>query len=48
LYRYSPGHVDEHTGHKGDDDPLDMVEVGCRRMHTGEVAEVKVGLHFSR
>lgn len=37
-----PNIVSEDTGFKGDDDPLDMVEVGCRRMETGEVAEVKV------
>lgn len=37
-----PGHVSEDTGYKGDDDPLDMVEVGCRQMTSGEVAEVKV------
>eukprot|EP00227_Mantoniella_beaufortii_P000654 CAMPEP_0197616446 /NCGR_PEP_ID=MMETSP1326-20131121/60530_1 /TAXON_ID=1155430 /ORGANISM="Genus nov. species nov., Strain RCC2288" /LENGTH=346 /DNA_ID=CAMNT_0043185333 /DNA_START=188 /DNA_END=1228 /DNA_ORIENTATION=+ len=37
-----PSHVSEDTGYKGDDDPLDMVEIGCRQMKTGQVAEVKV------
>lgn len=37
-----PGHVCKDTGYKGDDDPLDMVEVGCRQMQSGQVAEVKV------
>jgi len=37
-----PNIVTKDTGFKGDDDPLDMVEVGCRRMGSGEVAEVKV------
>lgn len=37
-----PDHVSADTGFKGDDDPLDMVEIGCRQMKTGQVAEVKV------
>ena len=37
-----PAHVSADTGFKGDDDPLDMVEVGCRQMKCGQVAEVKV------
>jgi len=37
-----PNTVTEDTGYKGDDDPLDMVEVGCRAMVCGQVAEVKV------
>ena len=37
-----PNHTPADTGFKGDDDPLDMVEVGCRQMVSGEVAEVKV------
>jgi len=37
-----PAHVSEDTGFKGDDDPLDMVEIGCRQMKCGQVAEVKV------
>ena len=37
-----PEHVSADTGFKGDDDPLDMVEVGCRQMKCGQVAEVKV------
>jgi inorganic pyrophosphatase len=37
-----PEHVSEDTGFKGDDDPLDMVEIGCRQMKCGQVVEVKV------
>jgi inorganic pyrophosphatase len=37
-----PCHVSEDTGFKGDDDPLDMVEIGCRQMRCGQVCEVKV------
>ena len=37
-----PEHVSKDAGFKGDDDPLDMVEIGCRQMKTGQVAEVKV------
>jgi len=37
-----PEHVSADTGFKGDDDPLDMVEIGCRQMKCGQVAEVKV------
>lgn len=37
-----PDTVDPDTGCKGDADPIDCVEVGNRRMETGEVARVKV------
>ena len=37
-----PSHVHADTGCKGDDDPLDAVEVGYRAMAVGDVAPVKV------
>lgn len=37
-----PNHVDPDTSAHGDDDPLDVVEVGARQMKSGEVARVKV------
>ncbi|KAK3260041.1 hypothetical protein CYMTET_30987 [Cymbomonas tetramitiformis] len=37
-----PSDVSEDTGHKGDDDPLDVIEVGARQLKTGEVVPVKV------
>ena len=38
----SPEHVDADTGCRGDNDPLDAVEVGYRAMPAGGVAVVKV------
>ena len=32
-----PEHVSADTGFKGDDDPLDMVVIGCRQMKYGQV-----------
>ena len=37
-----PEHLEEDTGCKGDNDPLDAVEVGYRQMASGHVAPVKV------
>lgn len=37
-----PEHVDPDTQCRGDNDPLDVVEVGVVQMRTGEVAAVKV------
>mmetsp|Transcript_13013 Transcript_13013/g.42906 ORF Transcript_13013/g.42906 Transcript_13013/m.42906 type:complete len:312 (-) Transcript_13013:167-1102(-) len=37
-----PDEIAEDTGAKGDDDPLDVVEVGARQMVSGQVARVKV------
>lgn len=37
-----PNVICEATGYKGDDDPLDVIEVGTRQMKTGEVSVVKV------
>jgi inorganic pyrophosphatase len=37
-----PEHCDADTGCRGDNDPLDVVEVGARRMKTGECAPVRV------
>ena len=35
-------HVDPNTGAKGDNDPLDVCEIGCRIPKRGEVIQVKV------
>jgi hypothetical protein len=35
-----PDHVTEDTGCKGDNDPIDAVEVGLRQIKTGEVVVV--------
>ena len=37
-----PEHVDADTGCHGDNDPLDVVEVGARQMKTGECSPVRV------
>ncbi|XP_071808703.1 inorganic pyrophosphatase-like [Asterias amurensis] len=37
-----PGHNDEHTKCKGDNDPLDVCEIGSRVAKRGEVVQVKV------
>ena len=37
-----PDHLDPDTQCRGDNDPLDVVEVGVRQMKTGEVQPVKV------
>jgi inorganic pyrophosphatase len=37
-----PEHTDADTGCRGDNDPLDVVEVGARQMATGECVAVKV------
>lgn len=37
-----PEHVTEETGFRGDNDPLDIVEVGVKRIPTGGVVSVKV------
>ncbi|XP_003388041.1 PREDICTED: inorganic pyrophosphatase-like [Amphimedon queenslandica] len=37
-----PGHVDPNTGCKGDNDPLDVCEIGSRVAKRGEVVQVKV------
>ncbi|KAL1140001.1 hypothetical protein AAG570_006978 [Ranatra chinensis] len=46
LYLHStwenPEVVDEHTGHKGDNDPIDVMEIGYRVAKRGEVLQVKV------
>jgi len=38
----NPHHVDENTGEKGDDDPVDCCEIGQRVANRGDVLEVKV------
>ncbi|KAH7724102.1 inorganic pyrophosphatase [Aphelenchoides avenae] len=37
-----PGHVDEHTGAKGDNDPIDIIEIGSKVHKRGAVVPVKV------
>lgn len=37
-----PKHLDEGTGCKGDNDPIDVCEIGCRVAQRGEVIKVKV------
>ena len=37
-----PGHVDPNTNAKGDNDPLDVCEIGYRVAGRGEVRQVKV------
>ena len=37
-----PGHVDANTGAKGDNDPLDVCEIGYRVAKRGEVIQVKI------
>lgn len=37
-----PGHMDEATGCKGDNDPIDVCEIGYRVAKRGEVLQVKV------
>lgn len=38
----NPNHVDESTGEKGDNDPIDVCEIGYRVAKPGEVLQVKV------
>jgi len=38
----NPNHVDESTGEKGDNDPIDVCEIGHRVAKPGEVLQVKV------
>ena len=38
----SPAVIDSHTGFKGDNDPLDVIEVGSNLAITGQVKQVKV------
>ena len=38
----NPGHLDEGTGCKGDNDPIDVVEIGSRVHSRGAVVQVKV------
>uniref|UniRef100_A0A0N5A6D0 inorganic diphosphatase n=1 Tax=Parastrongyloides trichosuri TaxID=131310 RepID=A0A0N5A6D0_PARTI len=36
-----PNHVDEHTGAKGDNDPIDVIEIGSKQHKAGSVVQVK-------
>ncbi|XP_054167004.1 inorganic pyrophosphatase-like isoform X2 [Oppia nitens] len=38
----NPKHLDESTGHKGDNDPIDALEIGSRVAQRGEVVKVKI------
>eukprot|EP00475_Leptophrys_vorax_P012267 TRINITY_DN1868_c0_g1_i1.p1 TRINITY_DN1868_c0_g1~~TRINITY_DN1868_c0_g1_i1.p1 ORF type:complete len:404 (+),score=130.11 TRINITY_DN1868_c0_g1_i1:223-1434(+) len=38
----NPEHMTEDTGHKGDNDPIDAVEVGIRQLKTGSITVCKV------
>jgi len=38
----NPDVLDEHTGYKGDKDPIDVMEIGYRVAKRGEVLQVKV------
>ena len=37
-----PAHTTEDTGHHGDNDPLDVIEIGMRQYQTGSIVRVKV------
>ena len=37
-----PAHVTPDTGHGGDNDPIDAVEIGTKMFRTGSVVKVKV------
>uniref|UniRef100_A0A0N5A6M7 inorganic diphosphatase n=1 Tax=Parastrongyloides trichosuri TaxID=131310 RepID=A0A0N5A6M7_PARTI len=37
-----PNHVDAHTGAKGDNDPIDVIEIGSKQHKAGSVVQVKV------
>lgn len=37
-----PEHIDEETLHKGDNDPIDVLEIGTRQRRLGEVTVVKI------
>ncbi len=37
-----PGHISVDTNGKGDNDPLDVVEIGMRQYKTGSIVKVKV------
>jgi inorganic pyrophosphatase len=37
-----PNHVDIHAGHPGDNDPLDVCEIGLRIMKVAEISSVKI------
>lgn len=38
----SPDHLDKHTGMRGDNDPLDVLDIGTRRHEPGSIIQVKV------
>lgn len=37
-----PGHIDSSTGSKGDNDPIDVIEIGTRLAKRGEILRVKI------
>ena len=46
----NPEHIDEATGKKGDNDPIDVIDIGTRIPRRGEIIQVKIlgviGMHF--
>lgn len=38
----NPEHLDDGTGCKGDNDPIDVIEIGYRVAQRGEVLQVKI------
>ena len=37
-----PAHISEDTGCKGDNDPLDVIEIGLKQREVGSITAVKV------
>eukprot|EP00494_Astrolonche_serrata_P005436 UN05452 len=37
----NPKHIPEDTGAIGDNDPIDVIEIGSKQLHTGSVTPVK-------
>ncbi|CAK5031456.1 unnamed protein product [Meloidogyne enterolobii] len=37
-----PNHVDAHTGAKGDNDPIDIIEIGSKVQERGAIVQVKI------
>lgn len=40
----NPNHIDDSTKERGDNDPIDVCEIGYRVAKPGEVLQVKVSL----
>ena len=37
-----PSYVNEQTGYPGDNDPIDVLDIGAKQLRTGEIAAVKI------